>query len=86
MQKESITAAIPHGFVFHSADFSIGVQKGCVMLRRNAEDRAKWMKLPDGMWETVPLYYHGFGWTLEEAIQDAISAINNDPLAFCFRD
>lgn len=86
MQKESITSAIPFGFVFYSADFSIRIQRGCVVIRRSREDYVKWMKLSDSDRDKVPLYYHGFGWTLEEAIQDVVNTINEDPFAFYFRD
>ena len=74
--------AIPEGWGFSSADFSLqasGVSEfGGVMLIRTGADRADWHSLTDEQREVIPLYVSGTGRTVAEAIASA--AKNCTPL------
>ena len=74
--------AIPEGWGFSSADFSLqasGVSEfGGVMLIRTGADRADWRSLTDEQREVIPLYVSGTGRTVAEAIASA--AKNCTPL------
>jgi hypothetical protein len=74
--------AIPEGWGFSSADFSLqasGVSEyGGVMLIRTGADRADWHFLIDEQREVIPLYVSGTGRTVAEAIASA--AKNCTPL------
>ena len=74
--------AIPEGWGFSSADFSLqasGVSEfGGVMLIRTGADRADWHALTDEQREVIPLYVSGTGRTVAEAIASA--AKNCTPL------
>lgn len=74
--------AIPEGWGFSSADFSLqasGVSEfGGVMLIRTGADRADWHFLTDEQREVIPLYVSGTGKTVAKAIASA--AKNCTPL------
>lgn len=71
--------AIPEGWVFHSADFSMqscGAQDyGRVALIRDQDGRKWWHSLSDEAKESTELFYYGKGKTVALAIQNAVAAI-----------
>ena len=66
-----IEQQIPKGWRFYSADFSIEDSRGRVLLVRCREQREAWHQLSEEQQEQTPLYAHGFGFSLEEAVRDA---------------
>lgn len=70
--------AIPAGWVFNSADFSMlatgSGTEGSVMLKRDKAGTAAWHELSEAERETKSLYVYGKGKTIAEAIRAAALA------------
>ena len=68
--------AIPKGWVFSSADFSLQASgasdSGSVMLVRGGMARVGWHQLTEAQKESIPLYVSGTGKTIAQAIANAV--------------
>lgn len=68
--------AIPKGWAFSSADFSLQVSgasdSGSVMLVRGGMARVGWHQLTEAQKELIPLYVSGTGKTIAQAIANAV--------------
>jgi hypothetical protein len=71
--RESVTPAIPDGWRFHTADFSLS--PGRVTLIRDEAGKKWWFSLTDEEREEIDLYVGGHGDTLTDAIANAVTKI-----------
>ena len=76
LQAEEPQPAIPKGWVFSSADFSLQASgasdSGSVMLVRGGMARVCWHQLTEAQQESIPLYVSGTGKTIAQAIANAV--------------
>lgn len=72
---------VPDRWELCSADCSMRASRSrgvcTAMLVRCPEDRQLWHQIPESMLDSVDLYVHGSGKTVEEAIQDAATKITS---------
>ena len=74
---------VPEGWAFSSADFSINcldfMRPGNVMMTRVGRNRSAWYALDEAGRGNEPLFVIGSGFTVQEAIADAIANIHESP-------